>query len=63
VRLAGPFDSLDWKIEWSTVAAAALTQKIESKLSEKLGLKAPAGAASAVKPEDALKNKLKGLFK
>ncbi|HEX6704534.1 MAG TPA: AsmA family protein [Albitalea sp.] len=63
VRLSGPFESLDWKIEWSAVAAGALTQKIESKLGEKLGLKAPAGAASAAKPEDAIKNKLKGLFK
>ncbi|WP_280154549.1 AsmA family protein [Piscinibacter sp. XHJ-5] len=67
VRLAGPFESLDWKIEWSSVAAAAVTQQLEKKLGEKLGeklgMKAPGGAASAPSPKDDLKNKLKGLFK
>jgi AsmA protein len=63
VRLAGPFESLDWKIEWSSVAAGMVTNQLEKKLGEQLGLKAPAGAASAVSPQDALRNKLKGLFK
>ena len=63
VRLAGPFESLDWKIEWSSVAAGMVTNQLEKKLGEQLGLKAPAGAASAVSPKDALRNKLKGLFK
>lgn len=67
VRLAGPFDALDWRIEWSSVAAAAVQRRLEDKLGEKLGeklgVKPPAGAASAVSPQDALKNTLKGLFK
>ena len=63
VRLAGPFDALDWRIEWSSVAAAAVQRRLEDKLGEKLGLKPPADAASAVSPKDALKNTLKGLFK
>src|SRR5207244_8574282 len=47
VRLTGPFESLDWKIEWSTVAAAAVTKQLEDKIGQQLGLKpAPAGASS-----------------
>jgi AsmA protein len=67
VRLAGPFEALDWRIEWSSVAAAAVQRRLEDKLGEKLGeklgLKPPADAASAVSPKDALKNTLKGLFR
>jgi AsmA protein len=67
VRLAGPFEALDWRVEWSSVAAAAVQRRLEDKLGEKLGeklgLKPPADAASAVSPKDALKNTLKGLFK
>jgi AsmA protein len=67
VRLTGPFETLDWKIEWSAIATQAATKQIEDKLSEKLGLKPAAGAASgaASKPTaaDALKKGLKGLFK
>jgi AsmA protein len=61
VRLAGPFESLDWKIEWSSVAAGVVTKQLEDKLGEKLGLKAPAGASSP-STADALKKTLKGLF-
>jgi AsmA protein len=67
VRLTGPFEALDWKIEWSAIATQAATKQIEDKLSEKLGLKPAPGAASgaASKPSaaDALKKGLKGLFK
>jgi AsmA protein len=69
VRLTGPFEAIDWKIEWSGVAAAAVEAKVKEKLTEKLGAKlgltpAPAGAASApATPKDQLKEKLKGLFK
>jgi AsmA protein len=63
VRLTGPFESLDWKIEWSTVAAAAVTKQLEDKIGQQLGLKpAPAGA-SKPSPTDMLKKGLKGLFK
>ena len=71
VRLTGPFEAIDWKIQWSAVAAGALQNKVEDKLREKLGgklgLGAPAaasGAASAPTPKQQLKEKLlKGLFK
>lgn len=63
VRLSGPFESLDWKVEWSAVAAGLVQKKIEDKISEKLGLKPAApGASAPAKPKDALKETLKGLF-
>lgn len=70
VRLTGPFAALDWKIEWSSVVAGAVTQglknEVRNRLEEKLGLKPvdpAASAAPAIKPKDALKDVLKGLFK
>ena len=75
VRLTGPFEAIDWKIEWSGVAAAAVEAKVKEKLAAQLGGKlgaklgltpAPAGAASSpgmATPKDQLKEKLKGLFK
>lgn len=71
VRLSGPFDAIDWQIQWSGVAAAALENRLKDKLSERLGLP-PAGAAAsapaAPSPKDAVKDQLKekllrGLFK
>ena len=71
VLLSGPFEAIDWNIQWSGVAAAALENKLKDKLAEKLGAKlgltpAPAGSASApsaAAPKDQLKERLKGLFK
>jgi AsmA protein len=71
VLLSGPFEAIDWKIQWSAVAAAAVENRLKDKLAEKLGAKlggsaAPATAASASapqRPEDKLKEKLRGLFK
>jgi len=68
VRLTGPFEAIDWKVQWSAVAAGALQNKVEDKLKEKLGdklgLKPAEPGASAPKPKDVLKEKLlKGLFK
>jgi AsmA protein len=69
VRLSGPFAALDWKIEWSSVVAGAVTQglknEVRNRLEEKLGLKPadPAASAPATKPKDALKGVLKDLFK
>jgi len=72
VRLTGPFDALDWKIEWSAVAKSAAARKLEEKLGEKLGLTPPAGAAStpAARPatpkeaaREALKDRLRDIFK
>jgi AsmA protein len=63
VRLAGPLDAPDWHVQWSAVAAQAVTKQLEQRLGEKLGIKAPAGGASGPSPQDILKDKLKGLFK
>ena len=69
VLLSGPFEAIDWRIQWSGVAAAAVENKVKEELSkrlgEKLGITAPASnAASApAKPKDLIKDKLKGLFK
>ena len=69
VRLTGPFEAIDWKIQWSGVAAAAAENRLKDKLSEKLGAKLgmatpPTGAASApATAHDKLKDKLKGLLK
>lgn len=69
VLLSGPFDAIDWKIQWSSVAAAAVENKLKEKLADKLGLfdkpaepAASAPAPSAHKPEDKLKDKLRGLL-
>jgi AsmA protein len=70
VELTGPFDAIDWKIQWSGVAAAAVQNKLKEKLGEALGAKlgvppAPSGTAPAApaKPKDVLRDTLKGLFK
>ncbi|HXD41874.1 MAG TPA: AsmA family protein [Ramlibacter sp.] len=69
VALSGPFDAIDWKIQWSGVAEAAVRNTLKEKLAESIGAKlgAPpprADAASApTKPKDVLKDTLKGLFK
>lgn len=71
VRLSGPFDAIEWKIQWSAVAGDVLRNKAEDKLKEKLnerlGLKpgtAASGASAPASPKDVLKEKLlKGLFK
>jgi AsmA protein len=69
VALSGPFDAIDWKIQWSGVAEAAVRNKLKEKLAESIGAKlgAPpsrADAASApTKPKDVLRDTLKGLFK
>jgi AsmA protein len=66
VRLTGPLEAVDWRIQWSAVAAAAVRGKVEEKLKEKLGLQPaePGASAPKPKPKDQLKEKLlKGLFK
>lgn len=64
VLLSGPFDAIDWKVQWSGVAAAAVENKLKEKLSEKLFGKPAEDAASAPakKPEEQLKDKLRGLL-
>jgi AsmA protein len=64
VQLSGPFDAIDWKVQWSGVAAAAVENKLKDKLSEKLFGKPADAAASepAKKPEEQLKDKLRGLL-
>jgi len=75
VLLSGPFEAIDWKIQWSHVAAAAIENRLKDKLSERLGSKLglpPAGASGAASApqqqqpqssKDKLRDKLKGLLK
>lgn len=72
VKLAGPFNALDWKIQWSGVAVGALQNTVKERLEDEfkkklLGKPAEpvASGASAPKPsrEEQLRNKLRGLFK
>ena len=73
VALSGPFDAIDWKIQWSSVAAAAVRQKLKDELSERLseklgtrlGLPAAAGdqAPAPVTPQDLLRDRLRGLLR
>ena len=73
VKLSGPFDAVDWKIQWSGVAVGALQNTVKSRLEDELKKKLLGGAtvepaasgASAPKPsrEEQIKNKLRGLFK
>jgi AsmA protein len=66
VQLSGPFDAIDWKVQWSGVVAAAVENKLKDKLTEKLGLSKPtepapgAGAPAPQRLEDKLKDGLKG---
>jgi AsmA protein len=68
VQLSGPFDAIDWKVQWSGVAAAAVENRLKDKLADKLGLakpNEPAQGASAPAPqklEDKLKDRLRGLL-
>lgn len=71
VLLSGPFEAIDWKIQWSGVAAAAVSNQLKDKLAEKLSARlgiasaASAGAASSAPatPRDQIKDALRGLFK
>jgi AsmA protein len=74
VLLSGPFDAIDWKIQWSAIASAAVKDKLSEALGARLGMPPPAAgtaadaAASApARPKDVLrdqvKDRLKGLFK
>jgi AsmA protein len=71
VQLSGPFESIDWKVQWSAVVASAVENRLKDKLAEKLGLPRPgepaASAASPAaeaskRPEDRLKEQLRGLL-
>ena len=64
VHLSGPFEAIDWQIQWSGVATALVRNQLEDKLKERLGLKPanpPPGGQAA--PKDVLRETLKGLFK
>ena len=73
VKLAGPFDALDWKIQWSGVAVGALQNTVKSRLEDELkkqllgkqAVEPAASGASEAKPsrEDQIKKTLRGLFK
>lgn len=63
VQLTGPFEAMDYRIQWSAIAAQALKSqvgaKLEDKLKDKLGLSSPASAASGASTRDQAKDKLK----
>ena len=75
VHLSGPFEAMDWRIQWSAIAAQAIKTEVgaqvKDKLKERLGLSSAASAASGSSDSAALKDaakeklkeKLKGLFK
>ncbi len=65
VQLSGPFDAIDWKVQWSGVAAAAVENKLKDKIAEKLFGKPAETAASEPRersPKSKLKDKLRGLL-
>ncbi|MDP3082583.1 MAG: AsmA-like C-terminal region-containing protein, partial [Rubrivivax sp.] len=67
VELRGPFGAIEWKIQWSGVAAAALQNRLQDKIAEKLGGRpkpqdSDDGAAPAT-PKDKLKDALRGFFR
>jgi AsmA protein len=71
VHLTGPFEAMDWRIQWSAIAAQAIKTEVgaqvKDRLKEKLGLPGAASGASGTSDsaamKDAAKEKLKGLFK
>jgi AsmA protein len=69
VLLSGPFDAIDWKVQWSGVAATALGGTLRELIGRELGARpdtapAPAGKASApTAPMEQLRRQLEGLLK
>jgi AsmA protein len=69
VQLSGPFEAIDWRVQWSGVVASAVENRLKDKLAERLGFirpEAPAAAASAParqSTEDKIKDKLRGLLR
>jgi len=78
VKLEGPFDALNWRIQWSQVAAGAAGNTVKRQLGDKLReqlrgqLGVPAASDAASQPSDAelrqkardkLKEQLKGLIR
>jgi AsmA protein len=63
VRLSGPFEAIDWNVQWSGVAAAALENRLKDKLSERLGIKPADKAASQPGKKPALKDQLRNLLR
>jgi AsmA protein len=70
VQLSGPFEAIDWKVQWSSVVASVVEDRLKERIAERLGLTKPAEhAASAAtspeaskRPEDKLKERLRGLL-
>jgi len=77
VKLSGPFEAIDYRIQWSLVAASLVESRVKGvlnkELGSRLGLPAPASqpaAASAPQQpqqqkssKDKLRESLKGLLK
>ncbi|MDX3905846.1 MAG: AsmA family protein [Pigmentiphaga sp.] len=60
VHVAGPFDAPSYTIEWSKVAGDVLKKALEGKIQEELGVEP---SESGDKLRDAVRDRLKGLFK
>jgi AsmA protein len=58
VRLTGPFDKLDWQIDWDTAGKEALKSRANAELKERLKTEDLEGKA-----KEKLGDSLKGLFK
>lgn len=67
VHLSGPFEAMDWKIQWSGIASAAIENQLREKLNARLGLAGPpaaaSGAAAASAPAQSTKQKLRERLK
>ena len=77
VRFSGPFDAVDWKLQWSGLASAAARSRLEDRLSRALGLSrggasaagadaslpAASGPAAPARAEDLLKDRLRRLLR
>jgi len=68
VQLSGPFEAIDWKVQWSSVVASVVENRLKDRIAERLGLPAPADHAASSpdntskRPEDKLKERLRGLL-
>ncbi|MBU1440394.1 MAG: AsmA family protein [Gammaproteobacteria bacterium] len=68
VALSGPFEAIDWKIQWSAVAGSVIEKQLKDRLADRLARELgvpPAGkdGSPPAAPIDDLKNRLKGLFR
>ena len=59
VRLTGALGAVEWRIQWSAIAMAAVQNQLKSKLEERLGLKRPDAAASGASAPNSVRDQVK----